>query len=333
MALTPEILIPRLGDLLVEQGLITPSQLLDALENQRQKRLQGNSPLLGQIIVEMGLIDQNMLDQAITRQILQLQNNLIKANETLEQRVKKRTEELEIAYKKLSGLSVLKANFISNISHELRTPLTHIYGYVDLLLTNGLGELNPEQTSAMLVLKRASGRLEHLIEDLILFSTADTNKFTLDRKNFDLTPIILEVKEHFSENAKQKAIELLINQPEKNIYVNADKAKITWVINHLIDNAIKFSPTNGKISLQIESIPSGAKISVSDNGIGINPEKINEIFEPFHQLDGSSTRKQGGTGLGLSLAKKIIEAHGSTIEVESTPGKGSIFSFCLNRKL
>jgi two-component system, sensor histidine kinase and response regulator len=330
MALTPEILIPRLGDVLVEQGLIKRAQLLLALENQKQARLKGNPRLLGQIIVDMGLIDQKALDQAITRQILQLQTNLIMANETLEQRVKERTQELEVANKKLSELAELKANFISNISHELRTPLTHINGYTNLLLSKGFGELNQEQIGALTVLRRASERLERLIEDLILFSTSETNKFTLDLETFDLSSIPLEVKERFSESAKQKQIDFRIDQPQKSIFVNADKTKVTWVINQLIENALKFTPPKGQASLQIKKVQAGIKISVHDSGIGIDPKQINEAFEPFHQLDGSSTRKQGGTGLGLSLAKKIIEAHGSKIEVESVPGKGSVFSFCLN---
>jgi len=329
MALTPEILIPRLGDLLVEQGLLTQAQLIDALDNQKQLRLQGTTTLLGQVIVQMGLIDQHTLDQAITRQILILQNNLIQANETLEQRVKERTAELEIAYKKLSELSLLKANFISNISHELRTPLTHMNGYTELLYTKVLGELNPDQTDALRVLKKASERLERLIEDLILFTTSESNKLVLDKTSFVLTPMLHDLDEQYSEIAQNKGVRLSTEKPAQEVTLFADRNKIFWVIHHLLDNALKFTPSGGNVLLKIEPVDKGTKISVIDDGIGIPKDKVTEIFDAFHQLDGSSTRQQGGTGLGLSLVKKIIEAHGSSVQVETTLGKGSTFSFCL----
>src|SRR5512133_2223256 len=119
MSLTPEILVPRIGDALVEQHLLTPEQLANALQIQTQERARGNAMLIGQVLVENGFISQEHLNQAITQQILQLQGALQQANVTLEQRVKDRTRELEIAYEKLSELATLKANFVSNISHEL----------------------------------------------------------------------------------------------------------------------------------------------------------------------------------------------------------------------
>ena len=118
MPLTPEVLIPRLGDVLVEQGLITKDQLTLALEKQKNDRLQGKSTLLGQVMREMSILDQQTLDQAITQQILSLQNSLKEANEFLERRVQERTAELEEANKKLSELNDLKSNIIANISHQ-----------------------------------------------------------------------------------------------------------------------------------------------------------------------------------------------------------------------
>jgi signal transduction histidine kinase len=328
MALTPEILIPRIGDVLVEQGLISETQLTDALKKQKELReTNGEAPLLGQILVQMGMIDQDTLNQAITRQVLTLQNNLIKANETLEQRVIERTRELEQAYKKLAELSALKTNFISNISHELRTPMTHIEGYVELLLNNGLGDLSPDQMEAMRVVKKASQRLERLIEDLILFTTSEANKLVLEKTQFNITPVIIDAEERLAEFARSKEIQLGTRLPTENLTVFADKNKVSWVVHQLMENAVKFTPEGGKVVLAVEANPKAVKISVLDTGIGIAPDKLTEIFEPFHQLDGSSTRKQGGTGLGLSLAQTIISAHQSKIIVESVPGKGSSFSF------
>lgn len=331
MALTPEVLIPRLGDVLVDQGLITADQLLAALETQKQQRTEGKTPLLGQIMREMGLIDQQTLDQAITQQILKLQNSLKEANETLEKRVQQRTAELEEAYKKLSELNDLKANFISNISHELRTPLTHILGYLDLMYGDGLDNLHTDQKESLDIIHKASERLGHLIEDLILFSTSEVGGISIEKDAFDIRAVINDVVVKSELAIKKKKAVITKSIPDESTLVSADHSKIFWVINQLLDNAIKFNQSGGTIDISVK--PDGSKviISIEDSGIGIEPDKLDEIFEPFHQIDGSSTRKQGGTGIGLTLAQKIIEAHGEQLTVTSKPGKGSVFSFLLDR--
>jgi len=331
MALTPEVLIPRLGDVLVDQGLITQEQLIAALEYQKQQRTEGKNPLLGQVIREMGLIDQQTLDQAITQQILKLQNSLKEANETLEKRVQQRTAELEAAYKKLSELNDLKANFISNISHELRTPLTHILGYLDLMYGDGLDNLHPDQKESLDIIHKASERLGHLIEDLILFSTSEVGGISIERDTFDIRAVINEVVAKSESSIKKKKAIITKSVPEESIVVSADRSKIFWVINQLLDNAIKFNQIGGRIDIMVKPEGEKTKISIEDSGIGIEPDKLNEIFEPFHQIDGSSTRKQGGTGIGLTLAQKIIEAHGEQLIVTSKLGEGSAFSFLLDR--
>ncbi len=143
-ALTPEILVPRLGNYLIEQGVLAPADLERALAYQRQKAQAGDPLLLGQALRELGLVDRETIDGAITVQILQLQSALQQANRELEARVKERTLELERAIEKLTELNKLKANFIANVSHELRTPLTHIKGYLDLLAEGSLGDLTPD---------------------------------------------------------------------------------------------------------------------------------------------------------------------------------------------
>lgn len=318
-----------MGDALVEEGLLTGEQLISALDIQKKSRLAGETPLLGQILVEQGYIDRPTLDRAVTDQILKLQTALQQANHTLEQRVQERTAELEKAYQRLSQLDKLKNNFVSNISHELRTPMTHVKGYIDLLLANDFGELNPDQFQAVEVLKRASERLARLIDDLILFSTAETSTIQIEKKNVDLYTIVREVVTQNQTAAGQKNIRLLVDYQEQPLIVFADADRVRWVINQLVDNSIKFTQSDGEVFIRINQLPIGALVSVIDTGIGIDPLKFNEIFEPFHQLDGSSTRKQGGTGLGLTLAKKIVEAHGSRLSVASIPGKGSKFEFLL----
>lgn len=278
----------------------------------------------------MGFIDRATLDRAVTNQIIKLQKALQQANQTLEKRVQQRTAELEKAYQKLAELNKLKNNFVSNISHELRTPMTHVKGYVDLLLGNDFGELNPDQRDAIEVLKRASERLSRLIDDLILFSTAETSSVQISRQKVDIFSLAKDVVDHNLALAGNKKIQLWLDCKIQPFFTNADPEKIRWVLNQLVDNAIKFTPPEGEVFLRITQVPDGALISVIDTGIGIDPARFEEIFEPFHQLDGSSTRRQGGTGLGLTLVKKIVEAHGSKIVVTSIPGKGSKFDFNLN---
>lgn len=329
---TPESLVPRLGEVLIDQKLLTKAQLDEALQIQNRERAKGNSTLLGQILVENGFISQEILSQTLLHQITQLHTALREANANLEQRVKERTAELEQAYARLSELATLKSNFISNISHELRTPLTHIKGYVALLLEHDFGQFTADQQYALNTINKASERLNRLIEDLILFSTADRNALQITFEEFNLVPIINLIIENQSIQAKTKNIKLVFDHADRQVIVKSDRQKVRWVINQLVDNAIKFTAKNG--SVRIELTPqqeNKIKVSVIDTGLGISSDKLEEIFEPFHQLDESTTRQQGGTGLGLSLAKKIIEALGSRIEVESTPGKGSTFSFLLQQ--
>jgi len=305
---------------------------MQALEAQRKARVKGDNPLVGQILVEMGFIDRETLDRAVTSQILKLQTALQQSNQTLELRVQERTAELEKANQKLLELNKLKSNFISNISHELRTPMTHVKGYVDLLLANDFGELTADQRQAIEVLKRASERLGRLIDDLILFSTAETSTIQINKKMIDLQEIAQETINHNQELARQKNIRLMLDCRRDHLGAYADAERVGWVINQLIDNAIKFTEPDGEVFIRLIQNQEGVLVSVIDTGIGIDPSKFDEIFEPFHQLDGSSTRRQGGTGLGLTLAKKIVEAHGSRLVVSSIPGKGSKFDFILQDK-
>ena len=260
-----------------------------------------------------------------------MHNALRQANATLEQRVKDRTRELEIAYEKLSELATLKANFLSNISHELRTPLTHIKGYTNLLLENDLKSFQPDQQYALQVIEKATERLSRLIEDLILFSTSETSTLQITRENFDIVQTAQTVVEQNQEAVKKKKLLVLVESPESTIQVNSDGQKVHWVINQLIENATKFTAPGGKIIISIQPIDKEIRLSVRDSGMGIPSDKLEEIFEPFHQLDESTTRQQGGTGLGLSLARKIVEALGSSMSVTSSLGHGSTFSFSLHQ--
>jgi signal transduction histidine kinase len=328
--LAPEILVPRLGDYMIEQGWLKPEDLQKALSYQKERASKGEPILVGQALLELNLTTREMLDQGITAQIVELQNALSSANKNLQQRVQERTRELQRALERLSELNYLKSNFIANISHELRTPLTHIKGYLDLLSEGGLGPLTMEQSEALAVLNRSEMRLERLIEDLIQFSLASRGELNLDLQTFAISQIIRIVVDRSRHQSRSKKIQLEMSLPNDLPWVRADQDKIGWVLLQLLDNAIKFTPQGGRVIVQAKAEPDGpVTVAVIDTGIGIPHERLTEVFEPFHQLDGSTTRRYGGTGLGLAMVRRIVEAHGSQVRVESAVDHGSRFEFDL----
>jgi signal transduction histidine kinase len=327
--ISPEILVPRVGDYLVERGMLSPNELQEALEYQKAQSEAGNYILLGQILVEKKYITQRVLDTAITEQIVILQDALKKSNSELEQRVEERTDELQQALHKITELNQLKTNFISNISHELRTPLTHMVGYLELLRDQSLGPTNEDQSHAVNVLLKSYNRLHNLIDDLIQFSMLSQGEMSIAQEPITTTTIIENATAHASNIANEKEINLTITNTHPNTYVFADKDKISWVLGELIENGIKFNNAGGKVIVKSKEENGVVFFQVIDSGIGIEPKQLEEIFVPFHQLDGSSTRKYGGTGIGLALAKQIIEAHGSQLKADSIVNKGSSFEFKL----
>jgi signal transduction histidine kinase len=328
--LTPEMLVPKLGEALIRGGRITESDLQKALTFQQEQMAQGKTYLLGQALLDLNLLDRSTLDQAVTEQILQLRSALQAANRTLEQRVQERTAELQEALERLSELSQMKANFVANISHELRTPLTHVKGYLELMVTESLGSLTEEQRHALQVSQKSSDRLENLIEDLIMFSLSSRGEMSVKQEAFDIRRLASLAVKTAGQRAEERNVTVQILAGEDVPLVQGDPEKVIWVLNQLLDNAVKFTPSGGRVTLGLKE--EGANlvmVSVSDTGIGIPAHRQKEIFEPFHQLDGSSTRRAGGTGLGLSLVRQIVEAHGSLLDMNSSEGKGTTFKFPL----
>jgi signal transduction histidine kinase len=289
----------------------------------------GKPRLIGEALVELEYVTREALDKAITEQIFQLQSALHQAKNDLEKRVNERTMELQNALNRLSELNQLKLNFIANISHELRTPLTHLRGYIELMIDDGLGPLSKEQSDALTVMRRSEGRLENLIEDLIQFSFVARGDLDVKIEAVALKEIVDDVVLLTTQKSERSKITFKKSFPSQLPLVRADKQKISWVLSQLLDNAIKFTPENGRVHLVVQTDNPWAKLIVHDTGIGIAPDRIHEIFEPFHQLDSSATRHYGGTGLGLAMVRQIVEAHGSKVKVRSIEGKGSYFEFSL----
>lgn len=326
---TPEVLIPRIGDYLLDHGLITHDQLDKALEHQQFLAEKKDHRLLGQTLIDLGFIDPATLDLAINLQIIELHTALRESNRNLEQRVEERTAELKSALARLSEANQIKANLISNISHELRTPLAHIKGYVELIMVGELGELNEDLEEAIRVIQRSTSRLEGLIEDLIEFSTAARAGITLNLGSISIGNLIKNVLSRSLSKAEKAGVKLKVALDKDLGKLRADPDRMEWVLFQLVDNGIKFTPSGGEVIIGAKNEGDRIKVFIADTGVGIPPNRIEEAFIPFHQLDGSPTRRHGGTGLGLALVKLILDSHGSEIKIESFKGKGSLISFTL----
>lgn len=332
IAQTPEAVVPRIGEYLINQGVLNQEQLEAALAYQAQLAEQGQRRLLGQTLVELGHIDHETLDKAITRQIIELHAALQEINRSLEARVSERTAELRRALERLTELNQIKANLISNVSHELRTPLAHIRGYLELIEEQELGALNEQQLNAVNVIHRATDRLERLITDLIEFSTASREGISLNLSRVNLSEVAQEVLKRSAEKAEKAGVRLQLQAKSDDYTVRADPEKIGWVVYQLVDNGIKFTPSEGNVVVSLSNSDDLIMVEVRDTGIGFEPDRLDEIFEPFHQLDGSPTRRYGGTGLGLALVKQILASHGAPLQVQSAVGEGTTFKFTFSKE-
>src|SRR4030095_5656122 len=182
--------------------------LQQALDYQLEQTAKGRAVLLGQALIDLKIIERAELDQVVTEQILQLRSALQAANRSLERRVEERTAELQKALERVSELSQLKANFISNISHELRTPLTHIKGYIELMITESLGAITEEQKHALQISQQSAGRLETLIEDLIMVSLASRGELRISEEDLDIKRIANLAVKSFMGKAADRGINL-----------------------------------------------------------------------------------------------------------------------------
>ncbi|MBI4770645.1 MAG: response regulator [Chloroflexi bacterium] len=258
-----------------------------------------------------------------------LHDQLEAYNRELEARVAERTAQLQRALHELQELDRLKSEFIGNVSHELRTPLLHVKGYVSLLADETLGPVTEEQRKGLDTASKAITRLERLVEDIVDFGGAELG-------NIAPKPADLRLSVEIAEGLLQKilgrtSVTIRHDIPADLPLVMADTAAVARALRHLIDNAIKFSPEGGVVTLRARLLPADGRVRVAvvDQGIGIPPEQQDKIFREFYQVDGSTTRRFGGAGIGLALVKSIIEGHGSQIEVQSEQGRGSEFNFDL----
>lgn len=245
-------------------------------------------------------------------------------------------QKLHEANEELKSLDEIKTHLLSNVSHELRTPLVAVMGYTDMLLNERAGPINQTQQEYLEIMMRNIEKLVTLIENLLDFSKLYQGSEELLFTRLDIVDCILTSMQTVRPIAESRNIQLDLrihdsrNHPvESPILIEGDKGKLGQVFNNLLSNAVKFNHNGGLVTVDVEVRKEDVVLSVIDTGIGIPPEAHDKIFTRFYQYDASSTRKYGGTGIGLSIAQDIVRLHGSRITVSSTPGQGSTFRFSL----
>ena len=224
----------------------------------------------------------------------------------------------------------MKSDFISLVSHELRTPLTSIIGFVSFILDGKAGAINDRQRNSLARVQRQSKRLAALINDLLDISRIESGRIQMEQESISILEIVTQRLEEIRPQADEKSIRLALTAPEWVPTILGDEARMGQVFTNLIGNAIKFTPDNGEVSVKVEVDGNLLHVEVIDTGPGIPAEERQKIFDKFYQLSDISTRQQGGSGLGLSITKSIVEAHGGKLWIDDgNQGKGSNFQFVL----
>ena len=279
------------------------------------------------IFSRMNLLFDKILNITYERKVLNLLEDpfeLIDSNVSSYLKKQEKEEETLLEQQKF------RREYIGNIAHELKTPIFTAQGYILTLLDGGLEDERINRD----YLKRADKSIERIIDlldDLDLITKLDSGEFPLEIETFDLVQLCNEVMDSLELKAKERDITLgYLRNPKKQVFVDADRNRIFQVISNLIVNAIKYGKDGGSVDISFNVISEQyVLIQVIDDGLGIDEDNLLKIFQRFYRVDKSGGRKFGGSGLGLSIVKHIVEAHGQTLNVNSVKGKGSTFSFTL----
>ncbi|MDE2223503.1 MAG: PAS domain-containing protein [Candidatus Omnitrophica bacterium] len=228
----------------------------------------------------------------------------------------------------LKKLEKIRTEFVANVSHELKTPLTAIKGFVETLKTSGKDDL-VVRTRFLDIISKQTQRLENLVNDLLILSSIESHEVKMNFSAEPLGPIVTSVVTLHKKAMENKEHQLTINIPEDLPRVLVDRQRIEQVFLNLLDNAVKFTPPGGKISVRARRESPYVCVEIQDSGIGIPPEHLSRVFERFYKIDKSRSRDINGTGLGLAIVKHIISTHQGKIEVESAVDQGTTFRIFL----
>jgi signal transduction histidine kinase len=218
-----------------------------------------------------------------------------------------------------------RRNLVADVAHELRTPLSNIQGYLEAIKD---GVLEPDAATIDTIYQQGR-HLVRLVEDLRLIAQAEAGALRMDRLPYQLEDLLREVMESFRPRAEAKGVNLSLAAVPNLPPVPLDRTRIMQVVGNLVDNAITHTPSGGSVTLSVDASDQFATVTVADTGEGIPQEEWHALFQRFYRADPSRDRATGGTGLGLTIAKQLVEAHGGHIRVESQPGTGSRFIFTL----
>jgi signal transduction histidine kinase len=218
-----------------------------------------------------------------------------------------------------------RRNMVADVAHELRTPLSNIQGYVEAVRDGVL----PADAATIDTIHRQGLNLAHLVEDLRVLAEAESPDFRLDRRPYSINELVMGSVEAFRPRAKAESVTLDVDVDPESPSVELDRTRIEQVVGNLLDNAIRHTPAGGRVTVSTQADASAVGIAVADNGEGVSPEALPYLFERFYRVDPSRARQTGGAGLGLTIARQLVEAHGGEINAESDPGRGSRFSFRL----
>jgi len=229
-------------------------------------------------------------------------------------------------------LEKIRTEFVDNVSHELKTPVTAIKGFTETLLD---GAMYQQDTCREFIeiIDNETARLSRLVHDLLDLSKIEAKHMQIRTKPVDINEIVRDAAAKLRGQIESSGLELKLSLPGKTVIIEANSDMIDQVLINLIDNAIKYTHTDGKIEVEVSEVEQNAVILVRDNGIGIPAADLGRIFERFYRVDKTRSRAMGGTGLGLSIVKHIVDLHGGTVGVQSTPGAGSEFFFTLPKRL
>ena len=232
---------------------------------------------------------------------------------------------LEREHERTKAAYKTKTQFLSTVSHELRTPLTSIKGSLEIISSGILGQPPEKMAKPLDIATRNARRLADLVNDLLLLQKAEAGKIDYFFENADVGDLVQEVVERFRPFADRRNISITTDPEAAGHFARFDKVRLDQVITNLLSNATKFSYDDGEVRVMLSHHEGNVRISVADDGIGISDASRPKIFQEFSQVDSTNARQFEGTGLGLNISRRIVEAHGGVIDFTSKPGVGSTF--------